>query len=95
MMQNTTIKSSRELIEIKEDTAPADSYDIFAGYTRQEMPQGMGERRTPGKQKSKQWKAIRGPLHRNDFRPRRLAIVAIYNPLLCRLLYLKMVSTRP
>jgi hypothetical protein len=54
MMQNTTIKSSRELIEIKEDTAPAGSYDIPAGYTKQEMPQGMGERRMPGKQKPKQ-----------------------------------------
>jgi hypothetical protein len=54
MMQNTTIKSSRELIEIKEDTAPAGSYDIPAGYTRQEMPQGPGGRTMPGKQKPKQ-----------------------------------------
>ena len=54
MMQNTTIKSSRELIEIKEDTAPAGIFDIPAGYTKQEMPQGLGERRMPGKQKPKQ-----------------------------------------
>jgi hypothetical protein len=53
MMQNTTIKSSRELIEIKEGTAPAGIFDIPSGYTKQEMPQGMGERSMPGKQKPK------------------------------------------
>ncbi len=51
MMKNTTVKSSRELLEIKEATAPAGVFDIPAGYTKQAMPQGMGERRPPGKQK--------------------------------------------
>jgi hypothetical protein len=54
MMQNTTIRSSRELIEIKEDTAPGGIFDIPAGYTKQEMPQGMGKPRMPGKQKPAQ-----------------------------------------
>jgi hypothetical protein len=54
MMQNTTMKSSRELIEIKESTAPAGIFDIPAGYTKQEMPQGPGGRTMPGKPKPKQ-----------------------------------------
>jgi len=54
MMQNSTIKSSRELLEIKEDTAPAGTFDIPAGYVKQELPQGMSGQRMPGKQKPKQ-----------------------------------------
>jgi hypothetical protein len=53
MMKNTTMKSSRELLEIKEDTAPADIFDIPTGYTKEAMPQGFGEGRMPGKQKMK------------------------------------------
>jgi hypothetical protein len=55
MMQNTTMKSSRELVEIKEGTAPAGIFDIPAGYTKQEMPLGPpGGRQMPGKPKPKQ-----------------------------------------
>jgi hypothetical protein len=53
IMQNTTVKSSRELLEVKEDTAPAGTYDIPQGYTKQAMPQNAGERMMPGKQKPK------------------------------------------
>jgi hypothetical protein len=53
IMQNTPVKSSRELLEIKEDTAPAGTFDIPQGYTKQAMPQNAGERMMPGKQKPK------------------------------------------
>jgi hypothetical protein len=49
-----TVKSSRELIEIKEGAAPAGIFDIPAGYSKQEMPQGMGAPMKPGKQKPPQ-----------------------------------------
>jgi hypothetical protein len=52
VMQNTTVKSSRELLEIKEDTAPAGIFEIPEGYTKQAMPQNLGERRMPGKPKA-------------------------------------------
>lgn len=53
IMQNTTVKTSRELVEIKEDTAPPGAFDIPKGYTRQAMPHNAGERMMPGKQKVK------------------------------------------
>jgi hypothetical protein len=53
IMKNTTVKSSRELLEIKEDTAPPGTFDIPQGYTKQAMPQNAGERMMPGKQKPK------------------------------------------
>jgi hypothetical protein len=52
VMKNTTVKSSRELLEIKEDTAPAGIFDIPEGYSKQEMPQAPGKRKMPGKQKT-------------------------------------------
>jgi hypothetical protein len=51
MMKNTTVKSSRELLEIKEGTAPSGIFGIPIGYTKQTMPQGMGGGMRPGKQK--------------------------------------------
>jgi hypothetical protein len=53
MMKNTTMKTSMELMEIKEGTAPAGSFEIPPGYSKQEMPAGFGERKMPGKQKPK------------------------------------------
>jgi hypothetical protein len=53
MMQNIKVKSSRELLEIREDTAPGGIFEIPAGYAKQTMPGGMGERRMPGRQKQK------------------------------------------
>jgi hypothetical protein len=51
MMKNTNMKSSRELLEIKEDTAPSGIFEIPAGYTTQVMPGGPGERPRQGKQR--------------------------------------------
>jgi hypothetical protein len=51
VMKGTTVKSSRELLEIKEGTAPAGIFDIPQGYTKQAMPQAPGKRKMPGKQK--------------------------------------------
>lgn len=53
IMKDTTVKTSRELLEIKEGTAPPGTFDVPQGYTRQAMPQNLGERMTPGKQKLK------------------------------------------
>lgn len=55
MMKNVNVKSSRELLEIKEDTAPAGTFDIPAGYKRQVMMQDSSGRKMPkmpGKQKA-------------------------------------------
>jgi hypothetical protein len=54
MMKNVNVKSSRELLEIKEDTAPAGTFDIPSGYKKQVMMQDTVGRKTPkmpGKQK--------------------------------------------
>lgn len=47
MMKNVNVKSSRELLEIKEDTAPAGTYDIPAGYKKQAMIQDSSGRKMP------------------------------------------------
>jgi hypothetical protein len=52
VMKDTVVKSSRELLEVKEDTAPAGIFDIPQGYTKQTLPQGLGDRKKPGKQKA-------------------------------------------
>lgn len=49
MMQNVTMKTSRELLEIKDGTAPAGTFDLPAGYKKQEMPRDMGQGRMPVK----------------------------------------------
>ncbi len=54
MMKNMTMKSSRELLEIKEGTAPAGTFDIPSGYTKQAMMQDFTGRKMPGKPKPKQ-----------------------------------------
>jgi hypothetical protein len=51
MMKDVTIKSSRELVEIREDKAPAGTFEIPPGYARQEMPRDAGPKRMPGKPK--------------------------------------------
>jgi hypothetical protein len=53
MMKNTTVKSSRELLEVKEESAPAGTFDIPPGYTKQAMPQAFDQPKMPGKQKPK------------------------------------------
>ncbi len=52
VMKDATMKSSRELLEVKEDTAPAGIFDLPEGYAKQTLPQGLGERKKPGKQKT-------------------------------------------
>lgn len=52
MMKNVNIKSSRELLEIKEGTAPAGTFDIPAGYTKEASMTDFSRRKMPGKQKT-------------------------------------------
>ncbi|MGV8074738.1 MAG: DUF4412 domain-containing protein [Syntrophobacteraceae bacterium] len=49
MMQNVNVKSSTELLEIKEITAPAGTFDIPSDYTKQDMMGGYGSHRMPAK----------------------------------------------
>lgn len=53
IMKGMNMKTSRELLEIKEGKAPEGSFEIPPGYARQEMPKGLGETGMPGKRKPK------------------------------------------
>jgi hypothetical protein len=53
IMKDTAVKTSRELLEIKEGTAPPGTFDVPQGYTEQAIPQNVGERMAPGKKKLK------------------------------------------
>ena len=53
IMKDTTVRSSHELVEIKEGQAPAGIFEIPPEYTKQSMSQGMRERKMPGRQKPK------------------------------------------
>lgn len=54
MMKDMNIKSSRELLEIKEGTAPAGTFDLPSGYTKQASMQDFSGRKMPRKQKPQQ-----------------------------------------
>ncbi len=54
MMKNVNMKTSRELLEIKEGTAPAGTFDLPSGYTKQASIQDFSGRKIPGKQKPQQ-----------------------------------------
>jgi len=49
MMKNVTIKSSRELLEIREGTAPAGTFEIPAGYTKRASMTDFSGRKLPKK----------------------------------------------
>lgn len=49
MMKNVTIKSSRELLEIREGTAPAGTFEIPAGYAKRASMTDFSGRKLPKK----------------------------------------------
>ena len=51
VMKNIQVNTSRELLEVKEETAPAGTFDLPEGYTKQAISQDPGMSTMPGQSK--------------------------------------------